>query len=282
MGENYEPEWAVRSLSIVIPTYRGITRLPDLLDRLETALVPGTTTHPPIGTVEVIIVDDGSPTSDQRSLGEYIADRNQRIDNDSISPLSPAPPLCYQTVCLPNNKGQQYATIAGIGLTRGDAVATIDDDGGHPPEHLIEMVEQMWLHPEIDLMYGAPYRGHGARSRPLLRRVGTLFNNVLFWGFAGKPLSVPVTSFRVIRRRLVDKALRLPVRYAYLSAMLFYFHPTVSVLRYSPPDGEMETRYSPRRLINIFWNLCLFWGPFRVVGAVLRPARFFDLPKGCD
>ena len=65
--------------------------------------------------------------------------------------------------------------------------------------------------------------------------MGTVLNNLLFRLFAGKPLDVPVTSFRVIRRSLVNRALALPVSYAYLSAMLFACRPAVTVHRYPPP-----------------------------------------------
>lgn len=258
-------------LSIVIPSYRGIGRLPRHLDRLEDVVVRQFR-HDLFA--EVIIVDDGSPRDEQRALQAHLRER----DGGAVRFLS---------LCLPENRGQQYATIAGVNVAAGELVATIDDDGGHPPEQLCAMVERMIAEPQWNLIYGAASNtvvdtGDGSARRPILRRTGTTLNNLLFRLFAGKPIDVPVTSFRVIRRQLVDRALALPVSYAYLSAMLFACRPTVTVHRYLAPTGTGGSRYSLLRLTAIFWNLLLFWGPLRPVGRLVRPQKRLVLPRGCD
>jgi len=306
-------------LTIVIPSYRGVHRIPTLLDELEAAL-PAVATD--AGTrrgrsVEVLVVEDGSPEEEQHRLRDLIAQRRisrgligqphreaARDGASDATPLPGGPPqvvpsrlsvavtIDYQTLCLSRNSGQQYATIAGVSLARGELIATVDDDGGHPPGALVEMVRTMIGDPEIDLLYAAPITDASA-PRPWTRRIGTLLNNVLFYLFAGKPFDVPVTSFRVIRRELVQRALALPVRYAYLSAMLFACHPRVAAHRYRPVairDGAIRdgtigdggSRYSLSRLASIFWNLLLYWGPLRPIGRFLRPPRPLDLPRGCD
>ncbi len=265
-------------ISVVIPSYRGIDRLPRLLDRLE-EVAERRFRHDLF--VEVLIVDDGSPREEQRALQEHLRGRGSGA-------------VRFLSLCLPENRGQQYATIAGVNVAAGELVATIDDDGGHPPEQLCEMVERMIAEPQWDLIYGAASNtvavtSGGGRARrkdrarrPLLRRLGTALNNLLFRLFAGKPIDVPVTSFRVIRRTLVNRALALPVSYAYLSAMLFACRPAVTVHRYPAPPGVGESRYSLLRLTAIFWNLLLFWGPLRPVGRLVRPQKRLVLPRGCD
>ena len=144
----------IPDISVVIPSYRGIDRLPRLLDHMEGALENGFRTD---RSVEVIIVDDGSPREEQLALQRHLRGRG----NDAAQFLS---------LCLPANRGQQYATIAGVSVAAGDLVATIDDDGGHPPEQLCAMVERMIAEPHWDLIYGAPCNtivdtGDGVRVR---------------------------------------------------------------------------------------------------------------------
>jgi hypothetical protein len=142
------------------------------------------------------------------------------------------------------------------------------------------MVSTMQRHPEIDLLYGAPQEATG--RLPVYRRLGTTLNNVLFLVSVGKPWNVPVTSFRIIRADLLARALALPIRFPYLSAMLFGASPPprVVVHRYRF-RGTSSTRYSPLRLGRVFLGLLLYWGPLRSVGRLVRRRRPFDIAGGC-
>lgn len=270
-------------LSVVIPSFRGHHRLPPFLDDLIATI--GNQLH---AHVEFLVVDDGSPRDEQHLVAGEIARRN---GPDAIAAAygsdNPVRISC-RSVCLPGNRGQQYATILGVAAATGELIATIDDDGAHPPAELIRMVRYMMDHPETDLIYGAPFRND--RS---VRRLGTVMNNTLFSLFVGKPWDVPVTSFRVIRQSLVRCALEEPVSFPYLSAMLFSCRPVSAVHRYNPPGGTAgsssgqsgstgESRYSLKGLSRIFWNLVLFWGPLRGIGRLIRTPRRVEIPPGCD
>lgn len=234
-------------LSVVIPTFRGDPRsvveglMGSLGDRLS----------------EIILVDDGSgaPWTDRLALlsGEY-----EKV----------------RLVSLTERRGQAYATLVGVSEAEGEAIVTIDDDGDHPPEAVRGLVSL--LEEGYDLVYGAPARG-GPRG---IRRLGTVLNNCLFTLCLGKPLRVPVTSFRAFRRELVTAAFRRPVRFGYLSAMLFATSPRAGVYYYREPRrrdrGGHGSRYGFRRLIGVYWNLLLHWGPFRPLSAFSgRPKRRF-------
>jgi glycosyltransferase involved in cell wall biosynthesis len=268
-------------LSVVIPSFRGCRRLPPFLDELVDAIdgYPWDETV----EVEILVVDDGSPRDEQQSVVRELAHRNPG-GNNSVR-------VSFRSVCLPENRGQQYATILGVAAAGGNLIATVDDDGAHPPAELLKMVRYMQNHPATDLIYGAPCRDD--RS---VRRLGTVMNNVLFSLFLGKPRDVAVTSFRVIRHRLVRCAVDRPVSFPYLSAMLFSCGPVTAVHRYHPPGGTIgrivrpgrregratTSRYTLKELFRIYWNLVLFWGPLRWVGRIIRPPRRVVIPRGCD
>ena len=151
-------------------------------------------------------------------------------------------------------------------------MVTLDDDGAHPPEAIPRMIARLR---RADLVYAAPRRG----ERRAIRRIGTALNNALFSIFLGKPLSVPVTSYRAIDARLLACALRVPVSFPYLSAMLFSCRPRVRAVLYESFESDIadrsKSRYTIGRLLRVYLNLILYWGPLRRFGRVLkRPQRF--------
>jgi glycosyltransferase involved in cell wall biosynthesis len=222
--------------------------------------------------VEVLVVDDGSPPEEQEALHAALA--RAAGEGSEFTPV-----LDLTAVCLSENRGQPEATVIGVGLARGGLVATVDDDGGHPVEELPAMVSRLTQDPRLDVVYGAPI---GRSGISMFRRLGTVCNNLLFTLFARKPWRVPVTSFRVIRRERVQAALAVPMSYPYLSAMLFASvpPPKVGVHRYPAPPAT-PSRYVPRRLLQVYWRLVLYWGPLRVLGRRLRPRRIYDVAGGC-
>lgn len=280
-------------LSVVVPSYNGGLRLRATLPRIMAAIAASR-----VSSAEVIVVDDGSNPANHDMVQRFIAasagapvsrttSRRPRVGTGMVPGIVAAGPredgagaVQLLLVCLPRNRGQQTATIIGAGLTRGQLVATLDDDGDHPPEELPAMIERMREDPQLDLLYGAPLQSKG--RLPVYRRLGTSLNNLLFRISVGKPWDVPVTSFRIIRADHLARALALPIRFPYLSAMLFGASPAprVAVHRY-PARGTSSTRYSPLRLGRVFWGLLLYWGPLRGVGRLVRRRRPFDIAGGC-
>jgi polyisoprenyl-phosphate glycosyltransferase len=231
-------------LSVVIPTFRG---------------APGSVIEGLLGALgdqsfEIILVDDGSGEPWRKRLEGL----TQGYEN-------------LRLIALPERRGQAYATLIGVASADGEVIVTIDDDGDHPADAVLGLLSL--LEDGYDLVYGAPHRGR----RRGLRRLGTVLNNCLFTLCLGKPLRVPVTSFRAFRRELVTAAFRRPVRFGYLSAMLFSAAPRAGVYYYRQPHQSAPkargSRYGIRRLMGLYWNLLLHWGPFRPLSV------FSGLPK---
>lgn len=246
-------------LSIVVPTYRGARGLTALIDRILVATSGFIT--------EIILVDDGSP----------------QIEQEQIRELAAAVPA-VTALCLPENRGQQGASFIGLAAARGEVVVTLDDDGSHPPAVIPHMVAALG---DVDLVYGVPRGAAGGGVRRPLRRLGTALNNLLFTVWLGKPIGVPVTSFRAIDARLLKRALALPVSFPYLSAMLFSCGARSAAVWYdlaADTGEEWErggSRYSVGRLMSIFLKLVLYWGPLRRLGRRIRPPQPLELAGGC-
>jgi len=207
------------NLSLLIPSYRGGTRLPQLLSRLE-ALRQG----PQFAGSEVILVDDGS---DDGSW-ELIRTEAERLP-------------WLRAFRLPANYGQQTATLFGLSHCCGEWIATLDDDLEHPPEELAELLP--FSEAGYELIFGVRRVGYGSP----VRRLGARLRDLLFRG-------VRVSSFRLISASLVQKLLYGPCPYPYLSAMALQYHPrTISVEL--PPVPRKAGRQNRLRLAITLFRL---------------------------
>ncbi|WP_018525710.1 glycosyltransferase [Alkalispirochaeta alkalica] len=269
-------------LSLVIPSLNGSARLARLLPRLRSVLARE-------GGGEVIIVDDGSDAVHRAALaalagaalteatlaGEVSLTGVGGVNEpgQAAAGVTGEPGPRVRLVMMPRRTGQIGATLAGVAAARGELVVTLDDDGAHPPEVIPRLRRRLEEVPGCALVYGVPRRK--ARG---IRGLGTRLNSLLFHLFLGLPWSIPVGSFRMIRRELLVKALNRPVAFPYLSAMLLQFRPVTAAVRYGDARGSREidgsaSSYTLRRLLRVYGSLFLYWGPLRSLGRVLRPPR---------
>lgn len=118
------------SVIVVIPTYNEAENLLLILDRLRTA-------QP---TVDVLVVDDGSPDGTGNLADEYAAQ-------------DPAVHVLHRTT----KEGLGAAYLAGFAwaLEAGyDVIGEMDADGSHQPEQLHRLLEAL---PSADLVIGSRY-----------------------------------------------------------------------------------------------------------------------------
>ncbi|UVY84837.1 glycosyltransferase [Brachybacterium sp. NBEC-018] len=101
--------------SIVVPSYRGVDRLPALLDSLA-AQQEGT---PPF---EVIVVVDG-------------------VDDGSVALLEAERRLTLRSILLPENRGRVTALNTGFEAARGEVLIRCDDDLVVPPTYVVAHME---------------------------------------------------------------------------------------------------------------------------------------------
>lgn len=105
---------------------------------------------------------------------------------------------------MSRNFGQHPALLCGFAHVKGDFVVTMDDDLQHQPEELPKMVRVMEERPDVDVII-ASYEG---RKHGPIRKLGT---KVSVWATSkmlGKDPNLQITSYRLIRRFLVDAMLR--------------------------------------------------------------------------
>ncbi len=164
--------------SVVVPVYNSEHTLEDLYKRLK--VVFEDVIHEEF---ELILIDDSSRDSSFQIMQKLRAqDKRVRI------------------IQMAKNFGQHPALLCGFTYVRGDFVITMDDDLQHLPEELPKMIDVMNARPDVDVIL-AKYEG---RKHNIIRRLGT---KVSVWATSkmlGKDPALEITSYRLIRRFIVD------------------------------------------------------------------------------
>ncbi|MEV7085707.1 glycosyltransferase family 2 protein [Streptomyces sp. NPDC093085] len=168
-------------VSIVVPCFNES----DVLGSFHGALLAAL--GPTGRTFEICYVDDGSTDGTRRLLGA-LADTDPRVRYTSFS----------------RNFGKEAAMLAGLRMSRGDAVVLMDADLQHPPELVPRMLE-LRRHGYDQVVAQRDRAGEGA-VRTALSRV--------YYRLVRRCMEVDVVDgagdFRLLSRRAVESVLSLP------------------------------------------------------------------------
>lgn len=216
-------------LSLVIPVFNSRQTLERLVEQIHDALAGV--------SFEVILVNDGSSDGSD-------------VLCDALAEEFPG------TVCavqLAGNFGEHNAVMAGLKLTAGRFVAVLDDDGQNPPDEIPRMLAQCKAE-RMDVVYGRPQK----RQHSWFRRAGSWFHNRVANLALGKPRQLYLSSFKVMRRWLVERVIENSGPRLYLDTL---------VLRAARRVGQIEVQHRPRqagrsgytlaKLVHLWWNMVL-------------------------
>ncbi|SFB88713.1 dolichol-phosphate mannosyltransferase/undecaprenyl-phosphate 4-deoxy-4-formamido-L-arabinose transferase [Pseudomonas citronellolis] len=177
--------------SVVVPVYGSELILRELHERLtETLKTQGK-------SYEIVFVDDCGPGSTWAIL-QSLAEKDSHTT----------------AIQLMRNFGQGSATLCGMAHSRGQVVVTIDDDLQSAPEDIPLLLRG--LESDVDVVMGVP----AEKQHSLFRRLGSHLVNEMNALFLGKPRDLRFTSFRAIRRPVVDALLELRALNPVLGVML--------------------------------------------------------------
>ncbi len=164
--------------SIVVPVYNSEHTIEELYNRL--VKVFEQEIHEPF---ELLLVDDSS--KDQSwSIMKKLRAKDSRV----------------QIFQMAKNFGQHPALLCGFQYVNGDFVITMDDDLQHPPEELPKMIQVMNEREDVDVIL-ARYEN---RKHNLIRRIGTRISVSMTTQMLGKDPDLEITSFRLMRRFIVE------------------------------------------------------------------------------
>jgi glycosyltransferase involved in cell wall biosynthesis len=228
-------------LSIVIPVYNSERTLTPLLERLEECLIGR--------DFEVVLVNDGS-----RDHSEWVCSRlADRYSN-------------VRAVSLRRNFGEFNAVLCGLNYAVGQFVVIIDDDFQNPPESILALLAEAQRHD-----YDVVYSQYEEKQHHWFRNAGSQLTNSLATYLLRKPHNLYLSSFKLIRREVVQEIIRYTGPYPYIDGLIFRVTNhvgSVVVPHHSRQEGQ--SNYTVRKLISLFLTVLVGYSvlPLRVLTGI--------------
>ncbi|MFQ5716060.1 MAG: glycosyltransferase family 2 protein, partial [Nitrospinales bacterium] len=226
-------------LSIVIPVYNEEPVLEELYKGLRQVCEN-------LGrTYELVFVDDGSDDGSFKLL--------QALKNEDRH---------MRVVRFTRNFGQQAAALAGFRHSRGGVVVQIDADLQHAPAEIPKLLDA--LGDECDLVTTVPKK----RRDRWLRVLGSQGLRWACQKIFGKSFRLNLSSFRAMRRSVIDKIDACSDRSRYMAVLMSWMAvPTVEIEVEHQPRRKGKTKYGVLTLIKLAWDLITGYSsaPLRLV-----------------
>lgn len=180
--------------SIIVPVYNSEHTLEELYTRLK-KVFEETVCQP----FELILVDDSSKDKSYEIMTKLrAADSRVKI------------------IQMAKNFGQHPALLCGFGYAKGDFIITMDDDLQHPPEEIPKLINVMNERDDVDVII-ASYEG---RQHNFIRRLGTAISVYATSKMLHKDPKLEITSFRLIRKFIVDSIVQTNVHLPQIGNLL--------------------------------------------------------------
>lgn len=211
--------------SIVVPVYNSEKTLKELYLRIKNVFE--NTIHEDF---ELILVDDSS-RDNAFSVMEQLHKEDSRV----------------KIIQLARNFGQPSAILCGFSHVSGDFVITLDDDLQHPPEEIPKMIKVMQERDDVDVIL-AKYenRKHGP-----VRKLGTFVAKLATSQMMTNAGDLDMTSFRLIRRFVVDAVLQMNIHLPQIGNLLLQVSNRIINVPVSHDERKYgRSNYTFRRLLK--------------------------------
>ena len=221
-------------ISVIIPVFNEELVLNEFYPRLKKEAESWGKSY------ELLFVDDGST---DHSL-ELICRWKKKDTN-------------IRVVKLTRNFGQQAAVLAGFRQSRGDIVVQIDSDLQNPPEEIKRLLNSFT--DEVDLVVTIPRK----RRDNLLRSLGSKVLHYLAQKLFGNKFKLNLSSFRAMRRTVIDKIDQCQDRSRYMAVLMSWMAvPTVQVEVDHHLRKTGQTKYGLLPLLSLTWDLITGYSNF--------------------
>ncbi|GAB5526525.1 MAG: glycosyltransferase [Roseivirga sp.] len=219
--------------SVVVPVFGSVNTLERLVNEIILFVAP-------LGTLEIIMVDDCSPDKSWKLLKQLKAHHS-----------------FMKIYRLGNNFGQAAATLCGIHHSTGDVIITIDDDLQYPSEEIPRMI-RFYHENDYQMVLGIPRKKQRSGRYMLAEKLVRLFFRLRPAGHLnGTNIS---SSFRILSARLRDSsgAGNHKIKSIHLANQMLEPRFIGNILvEHKPAPKDKNGRYSLRKRLDHFTDMLL-------------------------
>ncbi|MEW6355020.1 MAG: glycosyltransferase family 2 protein [Planctomycetota bacterium] len=197
---------------------------------------------------EIILVNDGSRD------GSWEVVRDKARGNPRLIAMN-----------LLHNYGQHTAVLCGLRKSAGDYVITLDDDMQNPPEEMIRLIEK--AKEGCDLVVGKFQQ----KKHALYRRWGSIVIGAVNRRIFHQPKDLNMSSFRLIRRDVVDRICSYRTSYPYITGLALMFSANRANVMVDHRDREVgKSNYNVFKITELVMRILFNYSavPLRVVSTM--------------
>jgi glycosyltransferase involved in cell wall biosynthesis len=217
----------VKTLAIVIPVYNGAHTIGPLVELCTKELAD--VDH------EFVLVNDGSRDDSERVCEALARERSN---------------LTF--ISLRKNFGEHNAVMCGLNFISAEYAAIIDDDFQNPPSEIIKLLN------EARRGYDVVYSYYSHKQHSWFRNAGSWLHNRIATFLLNKPKGLYLSSFKVIRREVVDEIVKYRGPFPYVDGLIFRVTNNFSkVLVEHSPRAEGRSNYTVGKLVSLTLNMFL-------------------------
>lgn len=188
---------------------------------------------------ELVLVDDGSSDDTPVRLNHLPLD-------------FPAPIICVR---LARNYGEHAAVLEGCRRSTGNYVVCLDDDLQNPPEEALRLAEHL-MTSGADVAYSF----YDEKKHHWFRNLGSRAVNACASWLINKPRDLYLSSFRAVRRELLERITVYRGPYPYIDGLILGATDRITRLKVAHAvRASGKSGYTPRKLIRLALSiLCDF------------------------
>lgn len=217
------------TLSIVVPVYRSAQILPQLVEQIHAEMRKEGLAD----SFELLLVNDASPDNSWQVI------RSLATTHTFVKGVS-----------LRRNFGQHNAIMAGLNYVSGDFVVLMDDDLQHPPHAIGDMVRA------LAEGYDVCYTNYVNRQHALWKKLGSQFNDWVATHLLGKPKGLYLSSFKGLRKEIVQEIIRYDGPYAYIDGLILDVTRSITTINIEhQARHEGEGNYNLRRSLSLWLKM---------------------------
>jgi undecaprenyl-phosphate 4-deoxy-4-formamido-L-arabinose transferase len=231
-------------LSVVIPVYNSENSIADLVYALFEQL------HHL--SIEVVLVNDASKDTSE-AICESIAESDFRV----------------KFISLRKNAGEHNAVICGLNHATGDYITIIDDDFQNPPSEILALLEEAKTQNK-DVVYAR----YTEKKHSLWRNWMSKLNNVVATWLLNKPHNLYLSSFKLMRREVVEEVIKYQGPFPYLDGLILRCTSSIGSVTVKHENRRKgASNYTFKKLFSLYLNMFINFSS--------KPIRFFTIAGLC-